>query len=127
MGGETESGARLARILCEREADILAAWERALRELFAAQRLEPVDVLQGLPELLEHIERTVEAATDEAVPLGAIQAHASARLAEGFDPAQLMREFTLLRSCILELPECSAGCPDVAERRKLDRAIDHTA
>jgi PAS domain S-box-containing protein len=126
--GETaESGARLAKFLREGEATILEAWGRAVQELPAAKRLDPVAVRRGMPALLGEIERSVETGLAEAVPDQVIQSHALARLAEGFDPSQLMTEFTLMRGCISGMLEWPGAGGDIADRHTLDRAIDQAA
>lgn len=116
----------MAKFLREGGAGILEAWERAVQELPAAKRLDPVAVRRGMPELLGEIERAVETGV-EAVPDEVIRSHALARLAEGFDPTQLMTEFMLMRGCISEMPDWPAAFGDLADRRTLDHAIDRTA
>ncbi|ADO68643.1 PAS domain S-box protein [Stigmatella aurantiaca] len=97
---------RLADFLRSHRDAILEAWEAEVRQLPAARALSQVALRDHLPLLLKAIADMVAQAAPAHVEdaLGSVpDVHALERLGEGFDLQQVVREYRLLRRCVLRL------------------------
>src|SRR5690349_12280888 len=119
---------RLADFLRERRSAILDRWEAAVRQLRPAKDLRRPALLNHIPQFLEELEDFVgdlrehrPAAPPEDIP----RLHAVERLEMGYDLADDVEEYSLLRSCILEMA-AEEHTPAVRsnELPRLHRAID---
>jgi len=119
---------RLADFLRERRSAILDRWEAAVRQLRPAKDLRRPALLNHIPQFLEELEDFVgdlrehrPAAPPEDIP----RLHAVERLEMGYDLADVVEEYSLLRSCILEMA-AEEHTPAVRsnELPRLHRAID---
>ena len=97
---------RLADFLRERRGAILDRWEAAVRQLRPAQRLRRPALLDHIPQFLEELENFVgdlrehrPAAPPEDVP----RIHAVERLEMGYELADVVEEYSILRACIIEM------------------------
>ena len=95
----------LADLLRERQEEVLARWRTAVRECAPAARLREPEFEDHLPLHLQETADAVQAITAGdwgSVPNKGAQRHAVARLAAGFDLAEVMTELFLLRHVLLE-------------------------
>lgn len=108
-------------ILNEHRSEILAQWQSQVRKLRAARGLNHYELLDHLPALLDRIgEMADEIAAGlphDARPQEAHK-HAAERLQVGFDLAQLIAEYGILRRSVAHF------CRDEPGAFALDEAID---
>jgi PAS domain S-box-containing protein len=118
----------LARFIREREADILHSWQQSVQEVSQVRRLAQPLLVDHIPTLLERIAEQLDAAAGGRVPLlpeSAATRHADTRLRAGIDLAQVVKEYGLLRDCLLRLWRAQdARLDDTEALRILNRAID---
>jgi len=96
----------LADFLRTHRDTILEEWEAEVRQLPAAQLLSQVALRDHLPMLLDSIAAVMSGARDAEVgtSLGRVpDVHSLERQAEGFDLRQVVKEYQLLRRCVLRL------------------------
>lgn len=100
--GESVGG--LAAFIRLNSAAILAEWQEVVRVLPAASKLERPALLDHVPDLIERIAELAEeiaAGGSPELPRQAAERHAIDRLDEGFDLAEVVLEYSVLRECIL--------------------------
>jgi PAS domain S-box-containing protein len=96
----------LADFLRSHRDAILTEWETEVRRLPAAQHLSPLALRDHLPQLLDSIAAVLSGPRDAEVSaaLGLVpDMHALERQGEGFDLRQVVKEYQLLRRCVLRL------------------------
>jgi PAS domain S-box-containing protein len=120
---------RLGTVIRDKRTEILARWQRRVRALPHAQRLDQPRLVDHIPELLDRIAWMTEARGHETRPeLGkrVSTQHAIARLEEGFDLLEVVDEFGVLGEVLRDILSESGETFGVEEIGILDRAI-HTA
>ncbi len=123
------SDRRLSSFIRARQGEILERWERVVRQLPVARDLDRPALLDHLPELLDRIARMADelaAGGKPRLPPALAEIHAIERLDEGFDLAQVVTEYAVLRDCIVELwsEHAEASKSDTLGMRALNQAID---
>jgi len=124
-----QSGATLAKFILSRRDQILALWEGAVRRLPTARELSRPVLLDSVPQLLDAIAKTIDERETggSEMPPRIVERHALQRLDTGFDLAQVVAEYSLLRDAILELWEReSLSLSETGSTRILHRAIDRS-
>jgi PAS domain S-box-containing protein len=124
---EERGSAPLAKFILSHKAQILALWEQAVRRLPTARDLPKPVLLDSVPQLLDSIVQAIadRVTPDKDVPPKFVEEHAFQRLDTGFDLAQVVAEYSLLRDAILELwEEAALAIQDRSAARVLHRAID---
>jgi PAS domain S-box-containing protein len=123
--GATPS-ARLGTFILEHADQILSEWEASARALPSARDLPEPILLDSLPQLLEAIARAIaEHGADVAAPHPFVEEHAFHRLDRGFDLAQVVSEYALLRDAVVHLwNEEETSAAERGAVRILHRAID---
>jgi PAS domain S-box-containing protein len=120
--------ARLTEFIKENRDEILANWADSVRTLPVARDLERPVLIDHIPDLLDRICEIADhdgGAREEKAPFDIAELHAAERLHEGFDLAQVVAEYRMLRSGILRLWSRSNAPPDpLADLQALDEAID---
>ncbi len=120
----------LPDFLDARRHEILERWLRGARELCAPRKVADKDLLDSLPLFLQEASEALR--RTEGQPVGSMvlphsavaEEHGRQRLRLGFDVALVVREYALLRDCILEAME-EAGCELTARHwRQLSHCID---
>src|SRR5438105_1779348 len=95
----------LAKFIRENRDAIVAEWEREARQISRARDLERPALLQHVPEILDDLARSI--AEEGAPPPSSLgrdaDAHAVERFEQGFLLSHLIREYAMLRSCVLRL------------------------
>jgi signal transduction histidine kinase len=116
--------AALAELVRSGQAEIVADWERAARPLGEAKGLAGPALVDDMAAVVEQLPAALRRSGEEPPALAsAVGAHALARLGHGFDLAQAVTEYALLRDVILARWGAASGLPD-APVRALDAAID---
>jgi len=120
---------RLGVLIREHRDEVLARWERRVRALPHAAKLERPRLIDHIPELLDRIAWMTEArGRDLPAELGkqVSTRHAISRLEEGFDLLEVIDEFGVLREVMRDVLRDSGESFSLDEVGVLDRAI-HTA
>lgn len=128
-GRERDDRPRLCDLIRHRTPDIVDAWARRVRTLPPARALPRPVLIDDLHDVLARIADAVE--SDQCALPGARadapRAHAIDRLSRGFELDEVIKEYSLLRECILDLWETEAGSSiELSELRRLDRAVDQS-
>jgi PAS domain S-box-containing protein len=121
----------LAELLATRREDILRRFERAGRAHFPTEGLSRPTLLDTFPSLLEELSALLQHTAATGVPQTTpghvrqkAEEHRLQRLGIGYDLTQIVREYGLLRDCILELQEETGGPLSLQEQRTFHRALD---
>ena len=98
---------RLSDFLRENQSEIIAEWSSRVRSLSPARELSERAIVNTLPRILARIVDMVEAVHTggEASLEEAPKQHAVNRLQRGFDLDEIVMEYGLLRSTILDIWE----------------------
>lgn len=119
------TGQELARFLREHRQDIIDRWTAWARTLSPAERLPHEKLVDHIPRIVDRIADMAEqlAAGEHVEPPHESDLHALVRLEEGFDLADVVTEYAILRECIHEV---SSSVPNLipGDVRVLNRAID---
>src|SRR4051812_4903334 len=97
---------RLADFLRERAADILTHWESEVMRVKSARKLSRPLLLDHLPDFIQDLAGYVDglrSGKHEAPPDENPRIHALERLEVGYDLAEVVEEYSILRRCITEL------------------------
>src|SRR5881394_1101367 len=119
---------RLADFLREHRDEILAHWEQEVRKVGAARDLDRPMLIDHLPQFIEELADYVgelRTGHEVAPPDEHPQIHALERLEVGYDLAEVVAEYAVLRRCITELAS-QKHTPALrsAELPRLHQAID---
>lgn len=97
----------LRRILTERREELIARWRQRVRGYTAPQEMERQQILNTLPKFLEELASTLVeagesvASTEELTALA--REHGAQRFEVGLNVASMVREYGVLRDCILDM------------------------
>jgi RsbT co-antagonist protein rsbRD N-terminal domain len=108
---------------------LVVEWTERVRKLSPARELSQPVLVDHLPQILARIAAMVDAVhTGAQVQLAeAPKNHAIDRLSRGFDLEEVIKEYGVLRHCILSRWEREVGPTiAVAELRRLDAALDQS-
>src|SRR6185436_8591976 len=124
-----EAVPRLCEFLRSRHQQIVEAWLERVRSVSPARDLPAPMLIDHLPAILNRVASIM--ACDGGDPRAGLEempeAHAIDRLDRGFDLDDVVREYALLRSCILELWGREWGdLIRITELQQLDAAIDES-
>src|SRR3954469_6084528 len=119
---------RLADFLRENREEILRHWEAEVQKVQAARNLDPPLLLDHLPEFIEDLASYVDEVRtghDSGPPEEHSRIHALERLEVGYDLAEVVAEYAVLRRCITELAsQTHTPALRSAELPRLHAAID---
>jgi len=122
------SEASLGDIIRTHRDEIVREWEQAARKLPIANALDRPALLDHVPQLLARIAEIADALARGTTLRELAELHAIERLDEGFDLAQVVAEFSILRDSIVRAWAQSVLDPTrLAELRVLDQAFDKAA
>lgn len=126
--GASEEPRRLADFLREHREEILSHWETEVRKIRAARNLDRPALLDHLPEFIDELADYVgelRTGHEMAPPQQQPRIHALERLEVGYDLAEVVAEYSILRRCITELAsQTHAPALRSAELPRLHQAID---
>jgi two-component system phosphate regulon sensor histidine kinase PhoR len=98
---------RIAALIREHRVELLSNWRVQVRELFSARSLDTPTLTDHLPVLLDELAIAFETSSDRkierAIQLGSSPAHGSQRVQDGFNIAEVVAEYNILRGCIYDL------------------------
>lgn len=102
------SSVGLAQLLEARSEDIARRWEEQARKKPSVARLSRAELLDSLPEFLTAVIAALRGPPVSGPLRGAsleaiAEAHGAQRFRLGFDPSEVVREYSLLRSILLEV------------------------
>src|SRR4051794_14205030 len=119
---------RLADFLRERREEILDHWERQVRSVAAARNLDRPVLLDHLPQFIDDLAEyvgEVRTGVELPPPEELSRIHALERLEVGYDLAEVVAEYGILRRCITELAsQTHTPALRSAELPRLHEAID---
>ena len=132
--GSAMNGSDLDRlaVLIERDRDsLLSAWRRQVRQLPSAADLDTPTLNDHMPGILHELALALRsrsnASITETLMEGSPPAHGLQRAADGFDIAEIVAEYNILRDCIHDLASAAGialqGQPFHILNRVLDNAI----
>jgi signal transduction histidine kinase/putative methionine-R-sulfoxide reductase with GAF domain len=114
----------LGSFIRQSQSEILDEWERRVRALSPARKLTAEELRDHLPHVIERIVELSETLDEHCeVSKELSERHALDRLYEGYDLADIVREYALLREVILDASE-RAGAAGVRDLRILSRVLD---
>lgn len=113
----------LADLLSLRREDILERFERAVRAHFPMEGRTRSVVLDTFPVLLNELLDVLRGYPRDQVRDSAAE-HRAQRRGLGYDVTQIVREYGLLRDCILELLQEAGGTLELAENRAFHHGLD---
>jgi len=122
---------RLAQLIETGSEGILVAWRTQVRALPAARILDIPTLNDHIPVLLVELAVALRVRSEETIAEGVAHgtppAHGLQRLKDGFDIAEVVAEYNILRGCIHDLAEQNGlniqGRPFYVLNRVLDGAI----
>jgi len=122
---------QLAALIRTEGGALLATWRQQVQQLRSAQHLDVPTLNDHIPDLLEELALALEAGSAETIPEsvneGSPLAHGLQRVEDGFDIAEVVGEYNILRGCLHELAGKNGlnlrGQPFHIINRVLDRAI----
>ena len=122
---------QLAALIRQDPEALLARWRRQVRHLPSARHLDVPTLNDHIPGLLKELAAALETRTDatisEALRDGSPPEHGLQRVADGFDIAEVVAEYNILRGCIHDLADSNGlrlqGEPFHIINRVLNQAI----
>src|SRR4051812_26674244 len=127
-GPAAEVHGRLSDFLRDRRAEIMAEWELRVRSVRAARNLDRPLLLDHMPQFLDDLAdyvAEVRAGADAPPRDEYPRIHALERLELGYDLAEVVDEYAILRRCITDLAMHS-GAPSIRSQElpRLHAAVD---
>lgn len=123
--GELE---RLALLIRSERETLLAQWRREVRELPSAQHLDTPTLNDHIPTLLDELALALYTHSNPSIPdslkAGSPPAHGRQRLTDGFDIAEVVAEYNILRGCVHDLAESHGIRLEGAAFHILNRVLD---
>jgi len=122
---------KLAVLIRRDREQLLSRWREQVCQLPSARHLDEPTLTDHVPNLLEELARALDSWTDEtiaeALQAGSPPAHGLQRLQDGYDIAEVVAEYNILRGCVHDLAEANgvilSGKPFHILNRVLDGAI----
>ena len=104
---------KLAALIRQERAVILARWRQEVRELPSARALSVATLNDHIPVMLDEVAAALEEKSDQTIPEalaeGSSPVHGSQRLKDGFDIEEVVAEYNVLRGCIHRLADVHAA------------------
>ena len=98
---------RLGELIVSERAELLADWRKQVKQLPSAQGLDRPTLDDHIPDLLDELAEALRERRDESIPdvmlEGTPPAHGIQRLEDGFDLAEVVAEYNILRGAIHDL------------------------
>ena len=100
---------QLAALLQQERNALLTSWRKQVRQLPSAGHLDTPTLNDHIPDLLTELALALQIKSEtsiaEALQDGSPPAHGVQRLADGFDIAEVVAEYNILRGCLHDLAE----------------------
>jgi two-component system phosphate regulon sensor histidine kinase PhoR len=118
----------LAVLITEKREYLLERWRQQVRQLPSAKHLDVPAMNDHVPGLLDEIARALQLRSDQTIPEvlreGSSPAHGLRRLQDGFDLAEVVAEYNILRGCLHDLAESHGLSLQGAASQILNRVLD---
>jgi two-component system phosphate regulon sensor histidine kinase PhoR len=119
----------LASVLRERRYTVVSRWKEVVGRLAGAARLDASTLRDHIPQFLDEMITAIASRNDSAVVgtsgLGSPLEHGAQRLAAGFNIKEVVEEYNILRSAVLDVAE-EAGLQLTADEcRVVNHIIDN--
>ena len=118
----------LGELISRDRGPLLAAWRKEVKRLPAAQHLDTPTLNDHIPDVLEELADALKSYSDEsiadAVLEGTSPRHGRQRLEDGFDIAEVVAEYNILRGCIYDLAEANGVTIQGQTFHILNRVLD---
>ena len=122
---------KLAVLVKQERQALLARWRQQVRGLPSARHLDVPMLNDHIPDLLEELATALQSHSDQtivnALCEGSPPAHGRQRVKDGFDIAEVVAEYNILRDCLHDLADDNGlslqGQPFHIVNRVLDGAI----
>jgi two-component system, OmpR family, phosphate regulon sensor histidine kinase PhoR len=100
---------KLAALIKDERAALLARWREQVRQLPSAKHLDTPTLNDHVPTLLDELATSFEGATGETIQDALVEGspprHGLQRFQDGFDIVEVVAEYNILRGCIHDLAE----------------------
>jgi len=100
---------KLAVLIRRDSEQLLTRWRQQVKQLPSAKHLDVPTINDHIPELLRDLANAFDVRSDatmaDALQDGTPPAHGVQRVEDGFDIAEVVAEYNILRDCIYELAE----------------------
>ena len=116
----------LCNFIRARQGALVAEWAARVRKMRPAHELPSPVLVDHVPQILARIADMLEAQPTAVAPPEGPRKHAIDRLGRGFDLEEVIKEYTLLRQCILAFWESDVA-PTIAISVSLALAAGGTA
>jgi signal transduction histidine kinase len=118
---------RLAALLVERREELIRAWRHRLVGAFAPGAVPAPEIVNSLPPFIDELAEWLREAEDGGDPTPrsrVARSHGEQRYRSGFDLRSVVREYGVLRECIVDLVQEAGGAGlSLQEDRVLTRAL----
>ena len=122
---------KLAVLVKQERQALLARWRQQVRGLPSARHLDVPMLNDHIPDLLEELATALQSHSDQTIANalceGSPPAHGRQRVKDGFDIAEVVAEYNILRDCLHDLADDNGlslqGQPFHIVNRVLDGAI----
>lgn len=122
---------RIAALVQQERENILARWRKGVRALPSAKDLDTPTLNDHVPVLIDELAAALFEQSDESIPealmRGSPPVHGAQRFEDGYDIAEIVAEYNILRGCIHDLADEHSlklqGRPFHILNRVLDGAI----
>ena len=98
---------KLGAVIRRERHTLLLRWQQQVSQLPSAEHLDIPTLNDHIPALLEELATALESKSDETIPEaireGSPPAHGVQRVEDGFDIAEVVAEYNILRDCIHDL------------------------
>ena len=120
--------AKLAALIQSERETLLSRWREQVRKLPSAQNLDTPTLNDQVPALLDELSTALRMVADQsivqAVLEGSSPAHGMERYQSGFDIAEVVAEYNILRGCIHDLAESNGIAIEGQAFHILNRVFD---
>ena len=119
---------QLAALIRRNHEPLLSRWRTQVRALPSAQHLDAPTLNDHLPGLLEELVAALHTRSDEtiaeALREGSSSAHGLQRVQDGYDIAEVVAEYNILRGCVHDLAETNGLSLQGEAFHILNRVLD---
>ena len=120
---------KLAALVKQESAALLARWREQVCELPGAKHLDTPTLNDHLPSFLAELTEALTAKSDETIPEvlkeGSAPQHGRQRVDDDFDIVEVISEYSILRGCVHDLAEEHGMVLQGKAFRIVNRVFDH--
>lgn len=120
---------RLAALIRRERHALLVRWRQQVRQLPSAEHLDNPTLNDHIPWLIEEVAAALQSHSEETIPEalaeGSPPAHGLQRVEDGFDIAEVVAEYNILRGCIHDLAESNGLRLQGNAFHIINRVLDH--